>query len=239
MKKIFLSAALSAAIIAAGIPALAQTATDSQSGTSDATSQNTPMKGRRGLHHGDGFNNLSQKLNLTQQQQDQLKPVFQKQHEQVQAIRKDSSLTEDQKKQKIAALRQDTQAQINNVLTPEQQQQWEQMKANAKQRAGNRHEQMGARMAEKLNLSAQQQEQLKPIWQKQREQAKAIWQDNSLTQDQKREKMKALHQDTQSQVNAILTPEQQQQLQQMRQNSRQHRHGSGPATESQQTPQGA
>ena len=94
-------------------------------------------------------------------------------------------------------------------------------------------------MAEKLNLSQQQQDQLKPIMEKQREQAKAIWQDNSLTQDQKKEKMQALHQDSQTQMNAILTPEQQQQMQQMRQNFKQHRHGHGPATEAQPAPQGA
>jgi protein CpxP len=232
MNKSLITALLGAAMMATWIPVLAQAATDSQAGSNSAT-QNAPAQGRRGFHHGDGFKHIAQKLNLTQQQQDQLKPIFEKQHQQVRAIRQDTSLSQDQKKQKIDALHQDMQTQMNAVLTPAQQQQWAQMKAQGKQK-------MGARMAKKLNLSAQQQEQLKPIFQKRHEQAKAIWQDNALTKDQKKEKMQALRQQTKTQMDAVLTPEQQQQLQQMRQNRRGHRHGGGaPATETQPAPQGA
>jgi Spy/CpxP family protein refolding chaperone len=240
MKRLVISAVLSTAIMAAGIPAIAQTATDTQSGTNSATTQATPNQGYG--HHGRGAHMrqmMMSKLNLTQQQQDQLTPIFQKQRDAAKAIKQDTTLTPDQRKQKFDALRQDTQAQVNSVLTPEQQQQWAQMKAQGKQRMAANRQKMGARMAEKLNLSQAQQDQIKPLMQKQREQAKAIWQDNSLTQDQKRTKMQQLHQDTQAQLNSILTPDQQQQWQQMRQNFRQHRHGQGPATDSQPAPQGA
>jgi Spy/CpxP family protein refolding chaperone len=235
MKKLFLSAALAAAITAAGIPAVAQTATDQQSATSGAATQNAPQQGRRGFHHRAGFQHISKELNLSQQQQDQLKPIMEKQRQEIQAIRKDTSLTADQKKQKFQALHQDFQNQMNGVLTPEQQQQWQQMKAQGKQR----HEKMGERMAQKLNLSAQQQEQIKPLMQKQREQARAIWQDSSLTQDQKKQKMQALHQETQAQMNTILTAEQQQQMQQMRGQFKQRRHGHAPTGDAQPAPQGA
>jgi Spy/CpxP family protein refolding chaperone len=237
MKRALISAALGAAMIAAGIPVIAQTATTPQTGTNGATqSDSAKPYGHRG--HRGGHQMMIQKLNLSQQQQDQLKPIFEKQREQAKAIKQDTSLNEEQKKQKFDALRQGTQTQVNAVLTPEQQQQWAQMKEQGKQHMGERRGNMGARMAEKLNLSQQQQDQLKPIMEKQRAQAKAIWQDNSLSQDQKREKMQALHQESQTQINAILTPEQQQQMQQMRQNFKQHRHGR-PSTESQPAPQGA
>lgn len=241
MKRALISALLGTAIMAAGIPGIAQTTTDSPSGSGDATTQTTPGKtyGRRG-HRGAHMRQMMiNKLNLSQQQQDQLKPIFQKQREQAQAIRQDSTLTADQKKQKFDALRQDTQTQVNSVLTPEQQQQWAQMKAEGKQRMAENRQKMGARMAERLNLSQAQQDQIKPIMESRREQAKAIWQDNSLTRDQKRAKMQELHSQTQAQVNTILTPEQQQQWQQMRQNFRQHRHGRGPAANTQPAPQGA
>lgn len=235
MKKVLLSAALTVAITAAGIPAIAQTATDQQSGTTGATPQNAPQQGHRGFHRRGGFQNITRKLNLSQQQQDQLKPIFEKQREQMQAIRKDTSLSTEQKKQKFEDLHQDFQTQVNGVLTPAQQQQWQQLRAEGKQRP----EEMGARMAQKLNLSAQQQEQIKPLMQKQREEAKAIWQDNSLTQDQKKQKMQALRHETQAQMNTILKPEQQQQMQQMRENFRQHRHGHAPSENAQPAPQGA
>jgi len=77
---------------------------------------------------------MSKKLNLTQDQQNQLKPIFQKQHQQAKSIWQDSSLTQDQKKQKMKALREETMAQVNPILTPEQQQQWQQMREQARQR---------------------------------------------------------------------------------------------------------
>jgi Spy/CpxP family protein refolding chaperone len=233
MKKVMISAALSAAMIAAGIPAIAQST--SQDGT-NSTTQNAPATPYGHRHrHGSSMQHIASKLNLSQQQQDQLKPILEKQRQEMQAIRKDTSLTSDQKKQKFRVLHQDFQNQVNGVLTPEQQQQWQQLKAHGKQR----HEHMGARMAQKLNLSAQQQDQIKPLIQKQREQARAIWQDSSLTQDQKKQKMQALHQETQAQMNTILTPEQQQQMQQMRESFKQRRHGQTPSTETQPAPQGA
>jgi Spy/CpxP family protein refolding chaperone len=127
MKRILLTAALAAgSILAAGLPAAAQTATDSQ------TTPSTPQQTKRGHWHHRHHNRaayMAKKLNLTQDQQTQLKPIFEKQHEQAKAIKNDSSLTADQKKEKFQSLRQGTMAQVNNILTPEQQQQWQQMKA--------------------------------------------------------------------------------------------------------------
>lgn len=79
---------------------------------------------------------LAKKLNLSQDQQTQLKPIFQNQRQQAKAIRKDSSLTKDQKKEKFQSLRQDTMAKVNNILTPQQQQQWQQMREKHQHKGG-------------------------------------------------------------------------------------------------------
>jgi Spy/CpxP family protein refolding chaperone len=125
--------ALGAAMLATG--AMAQTSSTDQSNNSTATQpeQGKHHFGRR--HHG-GMNmkKMAEKLNLSQQQQDQLKPIFEKQHEQMRAIWQDNSLSKDQKKEKMQALRQDFQTQINGVLTPDQQQQWQQMREQMKHR---------------------------------------------------------------------------------------------------------
>jgi Spy/CpxP family protein refolding chaperone len=239
MRKAMISALLGAALIAAGIPATAQTAQESNPSNSGSTTQNQPMMGWHG-HRGAKMKQnmrqmMIQKLNLSEQQQEELKPIFQNQRQQAMAIRQDNSLTPAQKMEKLQALRQDTQSKINGVLTPEQQQQWAQLKTQFRTNARHR---MQARMAKKLNLTPQQQEQMKPIMQKQREQARAIWQDNSLTQQQKKEKLQALHKDTMAQMDQILTPEQQQQMQQMRQRMWRHRQGQGPAANTQPSPQG-
>lgn len=125
MKRVFLSVALAGSIIAAEIPALAQTATDSQS---NATTQQSEGHWHHGGKHRDRMARMAKKLNLSQDQQDKLKPIFEKQREQAKAIKNDGSLTPDQKKEKFQALRQDTMAQMNGILTPEQQQQWQQMR---------------------------------------------------------------------------------------------------------------
>ena len=240
MKRVLLATALSAAMAMATVPVFAQ------STSSDQGTQTTTTAPQRGMHrrgqHGDHMQKMAQKLNLSQQQQDQLKPIFQSSRDQAKAIKNDTSLSADQKKEKLQALREQTKSQISGILTPEQQQQMAQMKSFQKGKMEGRRGAMGKMMAEKLNLTQQQQDQLKPIMQKQREQAKAIWQDNSLSQDQKQQKMQALHQDTQSQVKAILTPDQQQQWEQMRQNFKGHRHGRGGfggQQPEQQQPQGA
>ena len=139
MKRLFLSAALAGTMLAAGLTMTAQTATSSQSDTT-ATQQQSQQTGRKHWHHRGKHRMamMAKKLNLSQDQQNQLKPIFQKQHEQAKAIKNDNSLTQDQKKEKFQALHQDTMAQVNNILTPEQQQQWEQMRQKHQQ--GNKGE---------------------------------------------------------------------------------------------------
>jgi len=63
-----------------------------------------------------------------------------------------------------------------------------------------------------LNLNDDQKDKLKDVFANSRTKRETIMNDSSLTDDQKREKMKTLHQDTMSRVNHILTPDQQAQL---------------------------
>jgi periplasmic protein CpxP/Spy len=127
MKRVFLSVALAGSMLAAGLPAISQTATDSQNNT--PSTQQPAKQWHHGGKHGRHMARMVKKLNLSQDQQNKLKPIFDKQHEQAKAIKNDTALTQDQKKEKFQALRQDTMAQMNGILTPEQQQQLQQMRA--------------------------------------------------------------------------------------------------------------
>jgi len=128
MKRLLLTAALAGTIFTAAFPAVAQTATDTQNTAPSTTQQQTPTKHWH-HHHRHQLARMTKKLNLSQDQQNQLKPIFQAQHQQAKAIHDDASLTQDQKKEKFQALRQDTMAKVNGILTPEQQQQWQAMRA--------------------------------------------------------------------------------------------------------------
>ena len=72
-------------------------------------------------------------------------------------------------------------------------------------------------LSEKLNLTDDQKAKIKPILQDQMQQMKAVREDSSLSQEQKRTKMKSIHDSSFDQVNAVLTPEQQTKFKQMRQ----------------------
>lgn len=64
-------------------------------------------------------------------------------------------------------------------------------------------------MTKELNLTDDQQAKMKPVLADEMKQMKSVRDDTTLTQDQKRDKMKEIHQSTDSQVNDILTPDQQ------------------------------
>jgi periplasmic protein CpxP/Spy len=65
---------------------------------------------------------------------------------------------------------------------------------------------------QELNLNDDQKSKVKDIFTDAKTKREAIFQDSSLSQDQKKDKMKALREDTLSKVNGVLTPEQQTQL---------------------------
>ncbi|MEE6185947.1 hypothetical protein PIECOFPK_01044 [Mycovorax composti] len=63
-----------------------------------------------------------------------------------------------------------------------------------------------------LNLTQEQEGKIKAINDEQREKMMALRNDNSLTDDARREKMRALMQERQEKINAVLTKEQQEKL---------------------------
>ena len=71
-------------------------------------------------------------------------------------------------------------------------------------------------LSEKLNLTDEQKTTLKPILEDQALQMKAIHADTSLSEEQKRDKMKAIHETLHDKINAVLTPEQQVKFKQMK-----------------------
>jgi periplasmic protein CpxP/Spy len=71
------------------------------------------------------------------------------------------------------------------------------------------HHSKRGKMMDNLNLTADQKAQMKTMREDSKQQRDAIQNDASLTQDQKKEKMKELHKTQSDKMNSILTPEQQ------------------------------
>lgn len=71
---------------------------------------------------------LTEKLNLTEDQQAKLKPILEDQSKQMKALHEDTSLAPADKQAKMKELHESSTEKINAVLTPDQQAKWKQMK---------------------------------------------------------------------------------------------------------------
>jgi hypothetical protein len=79
---------------------------------------------------------LAQKLNLTDAQKQQFQQISQSMFRQGMAIRRDSSLTEEQKKEKIQAIRKQAHQEMFGILTQEQKDQLKQMREQHQKEQG-------------------------------------------------------------------------------------------------------
>jgi Spy/CpxP family protein refolding chaperone len=73
------------------------------------------------------------------------------------------------------------------------------------------------KVAQELDLTAEQRQQLKPILQEEGQKLKALRADTSLSKAQKHQQLKAIRQDLLTRVKPILTPEQLARWQEIRQ----------------------
>ena len=105
-----------------------QQAQDAMKGTSQATSVDSRLQ------------MLSDKLNLSDDQKTKLKPILQDEASQLNALKSDTSMTSQQKMDKAKEIRASHKSQIDTILTPDQQQKWQQMRQQAMEKMGEQHE---------------------------------------------------------------------------------------------------
>jgi protein CpxP len=84
-------------------------------------------------------------------------------------------------------------------------------------------ERMVQAIIERVGLDADQAAKVKAIFQKQREAGQPVWNDASLSQEQKREKMRAMREESNKEIRALLTPEQQTKFDAVLKEMQQHR----------------
>jgi len=76
-----------------------------------------------------------------------------------------------------------------------------------------------------LNLSESQRAQIRPIVEDHNKQMRQVWDDTSLTPQDRRARMRDINQDYRGKVESILNDQQKQQFEQMLQRQREHRRG--------------
>lgn len=70
---------------------------------------------------------MTQMLNLTEDQQAKIKPILENESTQMQTLRSDTSLSQEDRMAKMKQIRESTTSQINPILTPDQQKQYAEM----------------------------------------------------------------------------------------------------------------
>ena len=81
-------------------------------------------------------------------------------------------------------------------------------------------------MMKELNLTKEQQGQMKELHETMKQKKEDIRNDQTLTEAQKKAKMKELHKEQKEKINAILTPEQKEKMKEQKKNSKVPPHGS-------------
>lgn len=99
------------------------------------------QSGRGGGYRNPGANRiaahlrwLGEQLNLTHDQKGQLKPILMQEGRKIRSVRQDPTIPREQKMEKVEAIHQSFEPQINDVLTPEQREKYKQLEKEAKER---------------------------------------------------------------------------------------------------------
>ena len=117
MKRFFLHCGLAVAVVFGGATAYAQ--------------MGGPGGGQHGQHQpmsaDQRLQMLTQQLNLTSDQQEQIKPILENESQRMESLRSDTSLSQQDRMSKMREIRENTAGQIKPILTEEQQTKWDQM----------------------------------------------------------------------------------------------------------------
>ncbi len=138
----------STACLTLSVAMVAQEAqTTSQEKKTDAQHERHMRGGKMGRMGGaKHMDKMATELGLTDAQKTQIKSLHEQQRTKAMELRKNESLTKEQKMEQFKALRESTHSQMTSLLTPEQQTKFSAMKAEHKGRMG-KHRKMGRRGA--------------------------------------------------------------------------------------------
>ena len=157
-------------------------------------------------------------LNLTDAQKAQMKESRQTMKQQRAALHPDARLQPAPKNAKMQELGKAQRDKMSSILTADQKAKMQAERTNRKDQKGMKGQDHGGKMFKDLNLTDAQKSQMKANSENMKQQRQAISNDASLSQDQKKAKMKELHKTQKDQMNSILTADQKAKLKADKQN---------------------
>jgi Spy/CpxP family protein refolding chaperone len=173
----------------------------------DATQPAPPAPGDRPAALRERMQETARELNLTPEQTTQLQSIVREHAQTLRALRQDSSLPPQEKRQKLVAARAEIVSEVKKVLTPEQFEKW---KARQGQTPAPTARPL-ARLQEAiddLNLTDAQKEQLKPLYQEQMVKLRDLYQDTTLSMAEKLDKLKSIRQEAAPKLRKVFNADQ-------------------------------
>ncbi len=129
-------ATLLALITIGGLTACGPMARAADTATDKPDSKPKARQGARPAQRAqDRLKALTEELKLTEDQQTKMKAVFKEQAEKAQALRKDTALSQEDRRAKGKEIREKFNAEVKKILTDEQFQKWEKSRADRQKRA--------------------------------------------------------------------------------------------------------
>lgn len=92
-----------------------------------------PMRGHHRMSPERQLKHMTKQLDLTPDQQSQIKPILESRQQQMQALWQDQTLSREDRRQKMMAIQQDSNGKIEGVLNDTQKQKYEAMQARMHQ----------------------------------------------------------------------------------------------------------
>lgn len=199
---------------------------------SAAQAQDIPERKHDGVTHPEGAKKRGGRemanLNLSEDQKKQFKSLQEQRRKDMEAL-KQQNLTPEQSKEKMETLRKSYHEKSQALLTPEQKTQLENSRKARKEGMAKRdglkekgkREARGGKWGEDLNLTPEQSQKLAASRKETGEKLKALKENQSLSEDAKKEERKKILQSQNDSMKSILTPEQQQKMKESRQKKHQ------------------
>jgi hypothetical protein len=163
---------------------------------------------------------LKKELNLDDNQFQKVKSINEKYADKLSAAKTDAAKS----KEAVKALKNQREAEINTVLTKEQQEQWKAHRLEHKQQHEERQKER-KEFKKELNLNEDQKVKVKAINDDYKTKKDALKEETNLTPVQRQEKMKALKEERKTKLQAVLTPEQYQLMKEEKEERKQEQKG--------------
>ncbi|MBI4464863.1 MAG: hypothetical protein HY647_09190 [Acidobacteria bacterium] len=172
--------------------------------------------GQQGFAGGRIVERMAQQLNLSEEQKSKVQSYLEDQRSQMQTLRNDTTLTREQRLQRIREINQQTRDKMQSILSVEQKQKAEELRNQARDRVQQRAGEQFDRTARLLDLTPEQKTPMQSLLENQRTQLQALRDNTSLTPEQRREQARAIRQQTLNNIRSLLNPTQQQKLEDLR-----------------------